>query len=402
MKQSQGDSPLKIGVTRAFEVSTMPRNTEEDIPPSYIVSLSSSGDESHLSPPPGLRTDQYTLIRLFKVEDRKILKKLDTEIGTVNEAPNFEELRDGSWEICILESRRRTVSHILGKIFPGSHVDLHHNPLEPTTDDLKIWDYDAAKSLLQHWFFERAIRVIRNGWPAAAAYYSYLLEVMFGLRLDQPLVPTYRGYLQTEDDAFYLLEGILRGKHFHSCQRPRDGEATISGNVFVWEENSTSIDHWRDGMKWNISEKDGFELGKAINGSGLMRKRISIRACGTIHHVVSYYTTADTRTLDRPPRSMTLRPELASVLGARGYPKLPSCETANKMETIPEAVRRRMPRDLLQYILEKKTLDDIPICETEPADVAFEVIPAGSFEIKAYFPVSSSGKTVVFMHLPGG
>ena len=69
---------------------------------------------------------------------------------------------------------------------------------------------------------------------------------------------------------------------------------------------------------------------------------------------------------------------------------------------IPESIRKRMPQDLLQYLLKQTTLADIPVCEQEPADVTFEVIPAGSFKIKAYFPVSSSGKTVVFMHLPGG
>jgi hypothetical protein len=91
---------------------------------------------------------------------------------------------------------------------------------------------------------------------------------------------------------------------------------------------------------------------------------------------------------------MTLRPELASAL-------TDSCESADKMEIIT-AVRERMPQDLLRYVLKQKTITDIPICEQEPAGVAFEVIPAGSFEIKVYFPGSSSGKTVVFMHLPGG
>jgi len=72
------------------------------------------------------------------------------------------------------------------------------------------------------------------------------------------------------------------------------------------------------------------------------------------------------------------------------------------MEILSQRIRGRMPRDLLQYLLKQKTIADIPICEHEPANVDFEVIPAGSFEMKAYFPVSYSGKTVVFMHLPGG
>jgi len=74
---------------------------------------------------------------------------------------------------------------------------------------------------------------------------------------------------------------------------------------------------------------------------------------------------------------------------------------ADKME-ISGLIRERMPQDLLQYVLEQRTLADIPVCEREPADVASEVISAGPFEMKAYFPASSSGRTVVFMHLPGG
>jgi hypothetical protein len=150
--------------------------------PSHIVAVSSLRDESHLSLPPGVYADEYRLIRLSKVEDRKISETLDARIGTVNEVPNIEELGDGSWEICILKSHRRTALDMLGKIFPGSDVDLDYNPLEPTANNLEFWDYDTAKKLRQQWFFQRAIRVIQNGWPAGAACYVYLLEVMFGFR----------------------------------------------------------------------------------------------------------------------------------------------------------------------------------------------------------------------------
>jgi hypothetical protein len=179
VEQSQGYNSLKIGITHTIEISTTTRSTEEDTTPSYIVAVSSLGDKSHLSPPPGLRADQYTLIRLSKVKDENVLEKLDKKIGTVTEVPNIEELSDGSWEICILKSHRRTVQDTLGKTFPGSDVDLYYNPFEPAANDLKIWDYDTAKKLRQHWFFQRAIRVVKKGWPAAAACYAYLLEVMF-------------------------------------------------------------------------------------------------------------------------------------------------------------------------------------------------------------------------------
>ncbi|KAL8868946.1 MAG: hypothetical protein Q9198_008014, partial [Flavoplaca austrocitrina] len=117
--------------------------------PFHVVAVSSSGDEGHPSPPPGLRADQYALIRLSNVKDRNVLETLDTEIGTVNEVPNIEELSDESWEICILESHRRTVQDTLGKIFSGSDVDLYYDPLEATANDLEFWDYDTAKKLLR-------------------------------------------------------------------------------------------------------------------------------------------------------------------------------------------------------------------------------------------------------------
>ena len=60
------------------------------------------------------------------------------------------------------------------------------------------------------------------------------------------------------------------------------------------------------------------------------------------------------------------------------------------MEVLTEPIRERLPQDLPQYILKQKTIADIPICEQEPANVAFEIITAGAFEMTAYFPVSSN------------
>ncbi len=45
----------------------------------------------------------------------------------------------------------------------------------------------------------------------------------------------------------HRLQTCFGGRLVHSCRGPRDREATISGNVFVWEANSTGIDAWRDG-----------------------------------------------------------------------------------------------------------------------------------------------------------
>ena len=302
MDQSHGDHSLKINITRTIEVSTVPRITEDMIP-SYVGAVSSS---RVLLPSLGFRGDQYTLIRMFGVEDVNVVEKLDPNIGKVNEVPYIEELSDGSWEICILKSHRRTIKDKLRQIFPGSNVDLYYNPLEPTANDSEIWGHDKAKTLYEERFFERAIRVIKEAWPAGAACYVYRLKVMSGLDADFTLVPTYQGYLQSKEDAVYLLEACISGKLAHSCRGPQDGEATISGNIFVWEANITGIDRWKDGMEWTLWEEDGFEVGKAIDDSGLMKKTLNIPAYERIHHVVSYYTACDAQTLARPSKELDL------------------------------------------------------------------------------------------------
>lgn len=71
------------------------------------------------------------------------------------------------------------------------------------------------------------------------------------------------------------------------------------------------------------------------------------------------------------------------------------------MERLSGSICERMPQDLFQY-MQQNIIADIPVCEQEPADVAVEVLSAGPFEMKAYFPVSHRDKTVVFVHLPGG
>ncbi len=62
--------------------------------------------------------------------------------------------------------------------------------------------------------------MINTAWPAAAAYYAHHLGVMDGLRegaagsncpksSDQPLVFTYRGYLQSKGDAVIAFKPAL-------------------------------------------------------------------------------------------------------------------------------------------------------------------------------------------------
>ena len=299
---------------------------------SHIVAISSHRDEHHLSSPLGLCTDDYTLIHLF---NQRLLKTLDKIIELIFEMPNIEKLNDGLWEICILKSYCLIAQSTLSKMFPDSDIDLHYNPLEPTAQNVKVWGYDKAKKACQQWLFKRSIRVVSEGWSVAAACYSNLLRVMFGLdeaaagfahsdSFNQQLIPTYQGCIWSKEDAVYLLEACLQEDLVHSCQGPWDSEAVISENVFVWEANSTDIDHWRDELKWNVQKQNACEVDEASNCSELMKKTFSIPACESVHHVMSYYTAQNISTLHGPSQSMTVRPEVACALAATGPSRLSS------------------------------------------------------------------------------
>lgn len=224
---------------------------------SHIVAVSSHRDERHLSSSSGLRADDYTLIRLF---NWRLLKTLDKIIELIFEMSNIKKLNDELWEICILKSYCLIAQSMLSKMFSDSNIDLHYNPLKPTAQNVKVWGYDKAKKACQQWLFERSIRVVSEGWSVAAAYYSSLLQVMFGLdeaaagfahsnSFNQQLIPTYQGCIWSKEDAVYLLKACLQEDLVHSCQSSWDSEAVISENVFVWEANSTDIDHWRNKLK---------------------------------------------------------------------------------------------------------------------------------------------------------
>lgn len=71
----------------------------------------------------------------------------------------------------------------------------------------------------------------------------------------------------------------------------------------------------------------------------------------------------------------------------------------DRMETLPESLRRRMPKDLREYLKSQVTLTNIAVCEQEPTEIACE---EHSGKIKAYFPAFPSDPTVVFVHFPGG
>lgn len=70
------------------------------------------------------------------------------------------------------------------------------------------------------------------------------------------LEPTFRGYVATTQDALILFEACLSGLLHHVPRRPHDRERpqlVRSGCVFIYEENSSGIKRWTDGVTWSPS-----------------------------------------------------------------------------------------------------------------------------------------------------
>ena len=71
-----------------------------------------------------------------------------------------------------------------------------------------------------------------------------------------PLQPTYQGLVGNTYDALMLFEACLSGRLNHVPRRPHDRERTgliCSGNIFIYEEHSSGIKRWTDGISWSPS-----------------------------------------------------------------------------------------------------------------------------------------------------
>jgi len=68
--------------------------------------------------------------------------------------------------------------------------------------------------------------------------------------------PTYVGYLRTTRDVCLLMEMTLSGTLAHIPRRPHERERSEiikSGHVFIYEESTSGIKRWTDGMNWSPS-----------------------------------------------------------------------------------------------------------------------------------------------------
>ena len=80
--------------------------------------------------------------------------------------------------------------------------------------------------------------------------------VMSAGRATPACVPTWRGHIETTKDALIIFEAALSGMLAHCIRRPHDRERNsliVSGNVFVYEEGTSGIKRWTDGIPWSPS-----------------------------------------------------------------------------------------------------------------------------------------------------
>lgn len=71
-----------------------------------------------------------------------------------------------------------------------------------------------------------------------------------------PLAPTFYGHIASTHDCLLLFEACLSGVLNHVARRPHDRERAgliRSGNVFIYEEHSSGIKRWTDGVPWSPS-----------------------------------------------------------------------------------------------------------------------------------------------------
>ena len=72
--------------------------------------------------------------------------------------------------------------------------------------------------------------------------------------------PTFKGYMEDENDALLLLQATIDGSLRHIPRRPYEIERPhliVSGNIFVFIEEISGIKRWTDGVSWSPSRISG-------------------------------------------------------------------------------------------------------------------------------------------------
>ncbi|KAH8655597.1 Gti1/Pac2 family-domain-containing protein [Xylariales sp. PMI_506] len=116
---------------------------------------------------------------------------------------------------------------------------------------------------------------------------------------------TYIGYINSTEDAYFLLDACLQGLLPQVSRRlgVKEREKLIkSGNIFIYDENLSNMRRWTDGRAWSRRRKAGgfyiyHELqnrkGSVPKTAGLVRKMANLIRNGVSYRLVSYFYDHD-------------------------------------------------------------------------------------------------------------
>ena len=136
--------------------------------------------------------------------------------------------------------------------------------------------------------------------------------------------PTFVGFIGSVMDALVLFEGCLNGTKTAVSRSARKDELPDlirSGNVFVYQDNSSEIHQWRDGLSWHrvlqpynhnkfTIYRESVEqagCGETKKG-GLVKRVLKVKHRGIQHSLVSYCMEDMENKLPRPFERLRITP----------------------------------------------------------------------------------------------
>ncbi|CAL8583173.1 Global transcription regulator sge1 [Xanthoria parietina] len=141
-----------------------------------------------------------------------------------------------------------------------------------------------------------------------------------------PCVPTWRGHVETTKDALLIFEGCFQGTLAHCFRRPHDRERAdliVSGNVFVYEEATSGIKRWTDGIPWSPSRiLTNFLIYRQLNSPFPPgEKKRATKRSQRVHKPGEPYPTPAPSTVAKDEYSSSFSPESPGLKSDEGADK---------------------------------------------------------------------------------
>lgn len=112
--------------------------------------------------------------------------------------------------------------------------------------------------------------------------------------------PTWVGSLESEEDAWKVVERCLQGELCHLPRRPREQEWSSLcqvGHVYVYEKNASGFEDWDDGLRWTCTGSRSSLRVYMATPLFVEKRTVTFELSDTFHHVVTYQPMSNTGTL---------------------------------------------------------------------------------------------------------